>query len=176
MVIALAGRRIDATNAATPRFPTQNESFVRQRLDQLISELGAKGLVCSAACGVDLIALEAASAAGLRRRIVLPYDPNEFRKTSVTDRGPAWGPRFDAQIANAELVDLRRPPGDDTAYAAANNAIFEEAMVMAADLDFAVTAVVVWEGRSRGDGDLTDAFRTEALVRGLPLREVSTQP
>lgn len=174
MVIALAGRRIDAPDADTPRFPPHQAADVRERLDRLFAALGARGLVCSAACGADLIALEAAYAAGLRRRIVLPFDRAAFRNSSVIDRGGNWGDRFDRQVENAEIVELHRKPGDDGAYAAANTAIFDEAMAMAADLEMAVTAVVVWNGHPRGNGDLTAAFRDEAQRRGLPLREIST--
>jgi hypothetical protein len=34
--------------------------------------------------------------------------------------------------------------------------------------------VIVWEGRSRGEGDLTEGFATLARARNHPMREVLT--
>ena len=76
-VVALAGRRIDAADAANPFSPRQ----VRGRSRSVAALLRAErieALVCSAACGADLIALEAAGALGLRRRVVLPSRPPSF--------------------------------------------------------------------------------------------------
>jgi hypothetical protein len=67
-VIALAGRRIDAPDAETPRFPLAAVPFVREQLDALFADRGATALVCSAACGADLVALDAATELGLRCR------------------------------------------------------------------------------------------------------------
>jgi hypothetical protein len=58
MIIALAGRRIDPPRADTPRFPLANMPAVRGRIHTLLVEQKAQGLVCSAACGADLLALE----------------------------------------------------------------------------------------------------------------------
>jgi hypothetical protein len=74
---------------------------VRQRLVDMLAAERAAVLVCSAACGADLVALEAAERLGLRRRIVLPFAAERFRTTSVTDRPGDWGPLFDRMIAAA---------------------------------------------------------------------------
>src|SRR5437879_1306075 len=101
-VIALGGRRIDAPDADPPRFPLKNVPIVRRRLAALLSAEHAEALVCSAACGADLIALEEAERLGLHRRIVLPFQPKRFRETSVTDRPGDWGSVFDRLVAAAE--------------------------------------------------------------------------
>ncbi len=76
-VIALAGRRIDAADAAMPRFPLENIPLVRKRLADLLVQERAVALVCSAACGADLIALEEALVAFVRNvpRRPTPTDP-----------------------------------------------------------------------------------------------------
>ena len=89
-VIALAGRRIDAADTNPPRFPLEAVPTVRRRLADLLAKERAVALVCSAACGADLMALEEAERLGLRRRIVLPFPPERFRKTSVIDRPGDW--------------------------------------------------------------------------------------
>ena len=62
MIVALAGRRIDAVNAKERRFPLANVELVRKRIREMLKTEDATAVVCSAACGADLIALsEAAS-------------------------------------------------------------------------------------------------------------------
>jgi hypothetical protein len=96
-VIALAGRRIDADNAHPPRFPSANVEAVRATLSRTLEEAAASILIASAACGSDLLALDAASKLGIRCRIVLPFAPEVFRQTAVVDRTqPAyWGALYD---------------------------------------------------------------------------------
>jgi hypothetical protein len=176
-IAALAGRRIDAGDAPQPRFPLANVGLVRERLTALLRAERIEGLVCSAACGADLIALDLAGTLRLRRRVVLPFAADRFRASSVTDRPGDWGPLFDRVIgalaATGDVVTLGLDPGDD-AYAAANDALLDEAERLAGDDPQAVVAAIVWEGRSRGEGDLTEAFATDARARNHPVREVLT--
>ena len=74
-VIALTGRQIDAPETDPPRFPLENIPMVRQRLVDMLAAERADALVCSAACGADLIALEEAERLGIRRCVVLPFSP-----------------------------------------------------------------------------------------------------
>jgi hypothetical protein len=176
-VAALAGRRIDAADAKAPRFPLANADLVRGRLDALFRAEANRALVCSAACGADLIALDVAGALGFRRRVVLPFAPERFRETSVTDRPGDWGPLFDRIIgevqAAGDVVMLGLDEGDDATYATANDAILDEAEALAGHPS-EVVAVIVWEGGSRGEGDLTEAFATSARARAHPVREIVT--
>ncbi len=98
-VVALAGRRIDLPDAQVPRFPLENVQEVGRRISEVFYKMHAVALVCSAACGADLVALEQAKQLGLRRRIVLPFGPEQFRETSVVDRPGGWGPVYDQQVA-----------------------------------------------------------------------------
>jgi hypothetical protein len=177
-VAALAGRRIDAAATAAPRFPLASIKRVRGRLEALLRSERIEALVCAAACGADLIALDVAGVLGLRRRVVLPFASERFRETSVTDRPGDWGPIFDriiAEVAAAgDVVVLGLEEAGDAAYAAANDAILSEAETLAGTDRSGVVGVIVWEGRSRGDGDLTEAFATSARAHGHPLREVLT--
>jgi hypothetical protein len=182
-VLALAGRRIDAPETDSPRFPLKNVPMVRERLAALLATEHAEALVCSAACGADLIALEEAERLGLRRRIVLPFPAKRFRETSVTDRPGEWGPLFDRLIASAEaagdLVVLDVEGDDDAAYAAANQAIISEAETIArATSDgtpFRLVAVIVWEGSARAGTDASGGLLTLAKQAGFEERSVPTR-
>ena len=169
MVIALAGRRIDAPDAETPRFPAANEAAVRAKIESLFTGNEVQVLVSSAACGADLIAQETAMQLGVPRRIVLPFSIAEFREASVTDRPGDWGPRFDRAIHNAHVVLLGFDRADWQAYSKTNRAILDEATSLGE-----ATAVIVWDGQRRGSSDYTASFRSEAEFRGMPVIEVRT--
>jgi hypothetical protein len=181
-VIALAGRRIDADNAHPPRFPSANVEAVRATLSRTLEKAAASILIASAACGSDLLALDAASKLGIRCRIVIPFAPEVFRQTSVVDRTqPAyWGALYDRLIAEArergDLIILDRNRDDSSAYIAANQAIIAEALL---EVEKALPptrpiAFIVSEGRSRGDDDVTDDFRRMAQERGFSIKQIST--
>jgi hypothetical protein len=178
MILALAGRRIDAAGAQPPRFPQAHVVMVAERLRTLFQDQQATALVCSAACGADLVALREAGALGMRRRIVLPFGRAEFRESSVIDRPGDWGPTYDTildQLTSAnDVVIMQGQPGDNAAYDAANPRILDEAHVLARSRNEETCAVVVWEGKSRGDDDMTAGFAAEARRRGLRVFDVLT--
>jgi Tetratricopeptide Repeats-Sensor len=176
MVIALAGRRVDAAGAPA-RFPAENVTMVAGRLRKLFRTEGASIVVASAACGADLVALREARALGLRRRVVLPFDRQAFRSSSVTDRPGDWGSLFDSLVDEAaaanDLVTLQGQ-ATDAAYAAANTAVLQEAQALGRATGQEVCAVMVWNGQSRGGEDLTDTFAQAAREQGLRVIEVLT--
>ena len=179
MIIALAGRRVDAPDAKQPRFPStpQNLEIVRNRILALLQAQGASVLVCSAACGADLLALSVAGSLGMRRRVVLPFDREKFRETSVTDRPGEWGSLYDRVLDEVEkkgdLLLLQLTSGDE-AYAEANHQILDEALSLGRKLQYPVTAVLVWDGEPRGEGDLTEDFAVNARNKSIPVAEVKT--
>jgi hypothetical protein len=181
-VVALAGRRVDPPTPDTPRFPSENVRVVRERLHSCLQHHQAVALVCSAACGADLLALDAAEALGIRRRVVLPFAPARFRGTSVVDRPGDWGPLYDHIVEAAcrvgDLVVLEEAGESSTPYAAANERIIEEAMSLANGapvLANGALAVIVWEGSPRGSDDATQQFADLARKRGLLVEEVLTR-
>ncbi|MGN6674074.1 MAG: hypothetical protein ACTHMA_12280, partial [Thermomicrobiales bacterium] len=104
MIVAVAGRRIDAVDAPVPRFPLANRRRVARRIAASLERLGATTLVASAACGADLLALDAAGTHSLRRRVILPYDEEWFLEDSVLDRPGRWAGMFRAQVAAAHTA------------------------------------------------------------------------
>ena len=169
MVIASAGRRIDAPDAEYPRFPASAEVQVARQILAVLKQLNATVLVCSAACGADILALEAAGFLGIRRRVVLPSSRESFRNASVVDRPGNWGTRYDAILDDAEAhSDLIVLGSGD--YRAANERILDEAQRLSAD----VGALVIWDGHVREDDDFTEHFRHAAMGRRIPVTEIPT--
>jgi len=152
--------------------------LVRERISGVLSGRKATYLVSSAACGADLLALEAARELNIGTRIVLPFAGDIFRETSVADRPGDWGNSYDRITVDAEragdLLLLGCSKDDPAAYAAANKAILDEATTIARSSGLPLAAVIVWDGKSRGPDDLTEQFQKGALERQLPVIEVST--
>lgn len=180
MVIGLAGRRVDAKGTNPARFDPdpRNIKSVSSRLQATFVSHNATALVSSAACGADLLALEEAGKLGLRRRIVLPCSPDSFRSSSVVDRPGNWGSIFDRAVTEVDIRgDLIVLEGDceDGSYLRVNHTIVEESILLGAALGCPVSALLVWEGRGRGAGDLTEEFGNYARTRGIArLEDVKT--
>ena len=194
-IVAFAGRRIDVTDAETPRFPLTQVNVVQKKIEELFRRDNVKTLICSAACGADLIALRVAQKLRIGYRIVLPFAPERFRITSVMDRPCTqewnWGVLFDLVIDIAqekgELVVVETDEDSQTAYQAVNHAILNEALQQGriqADAStmeppqeiHEVQAVIAWDGHARGPRDLTLHFAEEARSRGLVVKEILTLP
>jgi hypothetical protein len=180
MIVALAGLRIDPQCPETLRFPESSVGPVRNRIRQCLKDAGATALVASGASGSDLLGMDVAGELGIRRCLVLPFEPERFRVGSVVDRPGNWGPLFDrvaAEVAEqGKLIVLGLSPDDtNAAYVAANIAIFEEAGHLAGEVpDGNVLAVVVSDSRASDCGTFTAAFAREAELRGFRVVHVST--
>jgi len=179
MIIALAGRRVDALDPKSVRFPSTPENLetVRKRIFELLQAKHASVLVSSAACGADLLALSAAGALGVRRIIVLPFEREKFRQTSVTDRPGEWFSLYDSILDDVQktgdlrILDLK---SEEESYAGTNHVIVDEAISLGQKLRVPVNAVLVWDGKSRGKGDLTEEFGRYARSRKVAVIDVMT--
>lgn len=176
--MVLAGRRVDADGAEEPRFPLGNAASVQAQIREILASQDARILVCSAACGADLLALEAAGQLELRRRVILPFERLQFRKLSVVDRPGDWGPRFDRVMdeveASGDVVVMEYSSDDPDVYLTTSRVLFDEGIRIARENDLGLLVVVVWNGVSRGESDATDAFLRQAKALGLPAAEVNT--
>ncbi|WP_353646183.1 hypothetical protein [Mesorhizobium sp. WSM2239] len=180
-VIAFAGRRTDVADSLVVRFPFESVPTVQQALTALLSRERPIAVVASGACGSDLTMLQAADALEIRTRIVLPFAPEHFRRTSVIDRPHPefWGSLFDGLVATAQsrgdLVILNASDDDTTAYAATNRAIIAEATTLAeGEIPRRRLAVIAWDGAVRGPTDATREFADLAVQSGFCVQSIST--
>ena len=177
MILALSGRRIDAPDADQVRFPLDNIGRVRTELRELLAEQGITWLVSSAACGADLIALSEAGQLGVRRRVVLPFSREEFRKSSVVDRPGDWGGLYDEVMdevgASGNVVVVEAAQDEDPFHAVCRE-ILAEASAIGKERHQPVGAVVVWDGNVRDSPDYTSEFGAEARAQGMPVFTIKT--
>ena len=100
-VLAFAGHLMDAPGRAAPRFPHGLEPAVEAAIRAHLSRLKQPTVYTSAACGADLIFIEAALDLGAEVNVVMPFDRQDFVRTSVAVGGEAWVQRFDRALARA---------------------------------------------------------------------------
>ncbi|MEC4805640.1 MAG: hypothetical protein SAJ12_02125 [Jaaginema sp. PMC 1079.18] len=179
MIVALAGRRIDAPHQNPPRFPLANIAKVKAEIRQQLQECHATMLVCSGACGADLLALEVAMELGIPCRLILPFEPERFREISVVDRPGEWGLIFDRilqQVTAENNVVILQEESDQEAFIAVNHVILDEAIALSQQ-EYPhqnPSALIVWNGCSRGKSDVTHEFMMKAEELGFKVVEILT--
>ncbi len=172
-VIVEAGRRVDAPDAETPRFPPSNVDQVRQRIQQVFAREKPVAFVSSAACGADLLALDAAGIRHVPRYVLLPSPPEQFRKSSVIDRPGDWGALYDEALKSSKVEVLKLSDGQE-GYLQTNLKLLDRAEALAREHNTSTTALVIWNEQSRGPDDVTAHFLEQAKLRKIPVLEVST--
>jgi len=136
-VIAFSGHMIDHPQRPSPRFPADIEPHVAAALKEAVAALGPSIGFAQAACGADILFLEAMQDAGMQTHIVLPFPAAEFVRTSVAFAGEHWIARFERALARATRVVLATEEGflgDDVLFAHAANLIQGMAYLRAMEL------------------------------------------
>jgi len=124
-VVAFAGHMIDAPGRAVQRFPVALVPEVGMALRDALAKLRDPVVYTSAACGADLLLIEAAFERNAEVNIVLPFDRDEFVRTSVAVGGDDWLPRFESALQRAARVIM----ATDEAYLG-DDVLFEHAAVL----------------------------------------------
>jgi class 3 adenylate cyclase/tetratricopeptide (TPR) repeat protein len=162
-VIVFSGHMIDSPERVLPRFPTSLEPAVAKALSDRIRQLKPGVGFASAACGSDILFLEAMLDAGAEISVVLPYNKNEFIRDSVDFLPDSnWGARFEqvlkraAQLvtASTERLDL-----GSVSLEFGNALLFGLATLYAARLETEIVPLAVWDGMSAdGPGGTASAI------------------
>lgn len=113
--------------------------------------------IAAAARGSDILFLEALLERGGDSRVILPFRIKDYKEISV---GGDWNRQFDEILKNENHVELIAPEEDapkalsdlQAAFAEANRAIYSEASSFARGLDQEPSMLVVWDGKTEGDG------------------------
>jgi hypothetical protein len=135
-------------------------------------------LISSAACGADILAQDAARDLKIERYIILPFDRQRFRETSVIDRPGDWGSLFDELCDEAEkkgnLIVLKGSSDEERAYSAVTDEILRQADLFRLTNE-GILAVAVWDGITKDDADESALFIDRARSRNIEVREISTK-
>jgi class 3 adenylate cyclase len=136
-VIAFSGHMIDRPDRPSPRFPAALEAPVAAALGERIAGLGPSIGYSQAACGADLLFLEAMQDAGMETHVLLPFAPSDYVATSVAFAGDGWTERFHRALGRASQVTLATEEaflGDDVLFEHAGNLIQGMALLRAKEL------------------------------------------
>ena len=137
-VLVFTGHMVDAPWFGQPRFPAALEDAVAARIRESVDRLGAGFGYCSAACGGDLLFIEALLARGAEVHVTLPFERNDFIATSVAFAGEQWVTRFESALQRATSVTQgvrERYLGDEALYSYAAALIHGAAVLHAHQLE-----------------------------------------
>ncbi|MBV9126583.1 MAG: adenylate/guanylate cyclase domain-containing protein [Verrucomicrobia bacterium] len=179
-VVAFSGHMIDAPDRAAPRFPAAAEARVRAELDARLAALDAGFGFCAAACGADLLFIEAMLARGAEVHVVLPLARDAFRRASLENGAPGdWGARYESALQAATSVTYvgkEAAPENAMVFEFGNRMIAGLARIKARTLDTRVFPLAVWDGRA-GDGEGgTDAFVRLWQARSIQVELIEPNP
>jgi class 3 adenylate cyclase len=170
-VLVFSGHMIDQPNRGKPRFPKELEpavtNAIRSRLETADAGLG----YASAACGSDILFLEAMLDREGEICIVLPYEREEFIRESVNLIPEAkWRIRFEGVLKHATRVVIastQRLEIGGVSHDYANQLLLGLARIRAGQLETELRTLAVWDGLY-GDGQggtasVVERWRNHAL-------------
>ena len=154
-VVVFTGHMVDRPDRGEPRFPEELASTVAAEIQQKLDKLQPGFAFSSAACGSDILFLEAMLDRGAEVSIVLPYNEEEFVRDSVeiVPRGD-WRGRFDRVLARAARVvtaSNQRLEIGVVSYEFCNELMLGLAAIRARQLGTQLIPLAVWDGKP-GDG------------------------
>lgn len=146
VVAGFAGHMIDREDRTEPRFPAWMEASVSAALRAAVTRWKKPIIYTSAACGSDILFIEAALEVDAEVNVVLPFDREDFVRASVAIAGDAWVARFDAALARATRVIFatdERYLGDDLLFEHAQRLVGGLTTLRARQLDVKPTMLFV---------------------------------
>ena len=154
-VMVFSGHMIDMPGRAIPRFPAELEPAVAREIRDRIATLKPGFGFSSAACGSDILFLEAMLEARAEIAIVLPYKEEAFIRDSVDFvPGANWRARFSRVLEKSARVitaSSQRLEIGGISYDFCNQLLFGLAAIRARQLGAQLVPLAVWDGLP-GDG------------------------
>jgi hypothetical protein len=152
---------IDREGRAMPRFPSSAQESVARRIRDWLTSNPIKTVFSGAACGSDILFLEAALEAGIEIHILLPFAAEEFVKTSVAHGGAEWVARFRRvfdKAASLTIVNEDVADPDGSVFDFTNRLVAAQGVLHADAHEMRVRGLAVWNGlRGDGGGGTADA-------------------
>lgn len=174
-IVVFTGHMIDAPGRATPRLPDAAQGALAQRLAERLAALNAGIGYCSAACGADILFIEAMLARGAEVHVTLPFAREDFLATSVAHAGPAWVQRFQQALERVASVSYgvrERYLGDESLYAYAGQLMQGAALLRGQQLEAEpMLLAVLDDGSERLPGGTRDLLEHWHRL-GLPSERI----
>ncbi len=147
-IIHYCGHMISPPN--TPgRFQADEEAEITERIAAPVAENDVGAGFGSLACGADIIFAEALLEREAELNVVMPFNAEEFKRTSVARGGEGWVERFDRCLEEAHSVTYATDDeylDDDVLFGYAAEIAMGLARLRAFSLAATAVQVAVWDG------------------------------
>lgn len=157
-VFLFSGHMIDDPQRSKPRFPPAMEAEARKKIEQILDQRDASSydlaVTAGAACGGDILFIEACLKREMKVDVYLPFQETEFIKASVSFAGGDWVERFHAIRLNPNVTFHIQPDRlgsvarDENEFARNNRWALYSALVYGIER---IRLIVLWNGQG-GDG------------------------
>lgn len=178
-VLIFMGHMIDMPDAVQARFPADAVDSVAAAIAATIDRDNTSAAFGSAACGSDLIFIEALQEKGIEVNVVLPFSKNDFVESSVGFAGAEWIERFDKAMESVDSVTFltnEKYLDDDHMFTYCNNLIAGKAFIRSQQLLTDVYAVGVVDKTSKqvtgGTTDFLERLRKSSKVIEIDLQKL----
>lgn len=162
-VVAFSGHMIDTPGRRSPRFPPSLEEELRREIAVKLDEIGSRIGYSSAACGSDILFLECMQERKAETNVVLPFDFEEFLKTSVEFAGAQWRERAHSVLSKSATVipaTEGKYEGDDLLFGYTNDIIMGLTLLRSNLLETEPVLLAVWDRkRNRSWGGTYEFIR-----------------
>ncbi|MDB6099759.1 MAG: uncharacterized protein JWN58_2462 [Gammaproteobacteria bacterium] len=183
-LVMYTGHMIDQAARAVPRFPITLESAVAAGIRERLEAIRPLASYGSAACGSDILCLEAMREVGGETHIVLPFPAADFLRISVDLGAGGWAERFERVLAAATSVTItsdHRAHGSTATFEYANLVLTGRARLRAQALGTDLVGVAVWDGkpaiRASGAASLVRLWRSQGVaLEEVPVSARSASP
>jgi class 3 adenylate cyclase len=154
-VLVYTGHMIDHPGRPHPRFPIEIEAAVSAVIRERLARVRPLAAYGSAACGSDILCLEAMRDLGGETHIVLPFPAAEFHRVSVDFAPGGWGERFERVLAAATSVTVtseHRARGSAATFEYANFILTGIARLRSQVLQTDLQGLAIWDAQPPGGG------------------------
>lgn len=179
-VVVFTGHALDRPGE-TPRFWPALEPVVRAEIAARLERMDARIGYSSAACGGDLIFIEAMLERGAEVHIVLPFDLEDFVAANVRHAGPRWEMRFRNALKLAHSVTFATDEhylGHDMLYRFGNQVLHGLATLRARFLSAAPHLLALWDCQPGsligGAADFIDHWHDVRTLQIVDLDELAS--
>jgi len=179
-VIGFTGHMIDHPDRGNPRFPPGITDEVKTMIREKLDSIGPAAGYSSVACGSDVLFLECMQERKAETNVIIPFDLNDFFKTSIDFAGEQWVDRANGVLANiSQLIRATEGTyaGDDLLFDYANLMIMGKTILRARLLETEPVLLAVSDGSRNGREGGTAQFIQTWKSRGfrteiIPLEEL----
>lgn len=173
-VLLFSGHMIDHPNREQPRFPAAMENEALHKIEEVLDKLNPTerclAIAPGAACGGDILFIEACLRRNLKVEVFLPFYQAEFIQNSVNFAGDTWVERL-YNIQNHPNVTIHLqsdrlgavPEGDD-AYERNNRWALYSTLMYGIDR---VRLIVLWNGKDGQTGGTADMVQQVRQLGGI---------